>query len=133
MACLGAVQRREIRDDLVLERLPVPPVRAPLLPQRTQPFLMGHGVLDDDCRHPLRMCQGETEADRAAVVLHEENVSGQPELFGEPIDDRSEMIEGVIEARRIGRVAVAEAWIIGRDDMLWVCQMRKQSLEHARR
>ena len=68
----------------------------------------------------------DAEADRAAVVLHEQAVVVEALEGEEPLDDLGELVERVPERGRVGRVAVSEARIVGRDDVERVGQRADQ-------
>ena len=75
----------------------------------------------------------EPESHRAAVVLHDQGVLGQPESLGEMADDRGQVVEGVRELRVAGCVAVPEPGIVGREEVEPVGEPVQQRLPHAGR
>jgi hypothetical protein len=108
--------RRREGEEVLPQRglvcLAVSPELSPSLPQQTETVLVGDGVLDDERFEPLGMRDREPESQRAAVVLHDEGVLGQPENLGEMADDRGQVVEGVRELRVTGRIAVPEPGIV---------------------
>jgi len=62
----GARQRGEPGNDLGLIGRAILPILAPDFPGRPQPLLIGDGILNDDCPHPLGMGERQAEPDRAA-------------------------------------------------------------------
>jgi hypothetical protein len=93
---------------------------------------MRHRVLHDHRPYPGRVRGRQPESDRAAVVLHEQGVPAQAEPVGEPPDDLGQVVEGVGEAGRVGRVAVAETRVIRRDEVEGVGQPGQQRFPHPR-
>src|ERR1700678_1348957 len=79
------------------------------------------------------MRKDHAEAHRAAVVLHIECVTLNSERLRESANDASEAVKGVVELLRVGPVAVPEAWVVRRDQMIVVCQPLKKRLKHTRR
>jgi hypothetical protein len=94
---------------------------------------MCHRVLNDETFESLRMCEGEPEANRAAVVLHIQTVMSEPDSLREVIDNSGDVVEGVGEDRRLGRVTVTESRVVWRDHMVAVRETGKERLEHPRR
>ena len=66
------------------------------------------------------MRKRHAKTNRAAIVLHVKRVARKTQRFGEMSHDLSEVIEGVSEVLRIWPVAVSEARIIRRDEMIAV-------------
>jgi hypothetical protein len=92
-----------------------------------------HGVLDDERLDSVRMGQGHAKPHGAAVILHVQRVAREPERFGEVIHDLSVVIERIREGFRVRPVAVSEAWVVGRDEVITIGQPGEQRLEHSRR
>ena len=69
-------------------------------------------------------------AQKAAVVLHVRRVAREPERFGEVIHDFSVVIERIREVFRVRPVAVSEARVIGRDEMIAIGKPGEERLEH---
>ncbi len=78
------------------------------------------------------MGQDHAKADGAAVVLHVERVAREAERFGEMIHHVGDVVEGVCEFFRVWPVAVAEAGIIGRDEVIAIGKAGEKRLEHSR-
>ena len=97
------------------------------------PTFVRDRVLDDDRAHALGMRHGQPHADRAAVVLLQEDVVAETDDLGEIRDHSGEMVEGVGEFGGRRRVALAEARIVRRDQMITVGEQRDQRREHPRR
>ena len=110
----------------------VRPERAAGVPQRSEAVLMGDRVLHDHRPHPGGVRGRQTEADRAAVVLHEKGVAAEAELLGEAPDDLGQVVEGVGEAGRVGGIAVPEARVVRRDQVEGVGQPGQQRFPHPR-
>jgi hypothetical protein len=106
MPLLRGLKRREVGTELFFVGAAISPVGAPSFPKRPQAFLVGDGILDDQSLNPFRMRHRQPEPDRPA------------NSHGEPIHDGSQMIEGVGEGLRVRRVAMAEARIVGCDQMV---------------
>ena len=68
-----------------------------------------------------------------AIILHVERVAREPQRFGEMIHDVGVVIERVREFLRIRPVAVSEAGVIGRDQVIAIGQPGEERLEHPRR
>jgi hypothetical protein len=60
----------------------------------------------------------KTESHRATIVLHVNDVALDPEFLGEMVDDGGDAVERVGERFRIRRIAMAEAGIIGRHQVI---------------
>jgi hypothetical protein len=88
--------------------------------------------LHDQCLHAIGMRQRHAEANRAAVILHVEGVARNSQCLSEVIHDLGDVIESVGELFRIRPIAVAEARIIGRDQMIVIREPRQQRLKHSR-
>jgi len=101
-----ALPRRVLGEEVLSQRglvcLAVSPELSPGLPQRAQIVFVGDGILDDERVEPLRVCDREPESQRAAVILHDEGVCGQPESLGEIAEDCGQVVEGVRELRMAG-------------------------------
>jgi hypothetical protein len=91
-----------------------------------------HSVLDDESLDPIGVGQNHAKADGAAVILHVEVVAGEAEGFGEMIHDLSDVIERISEFFWVGPVAVSEAGVIGRDEVVAIRKAREERLEHPR-
>ena len=77
--------------------------------------------------------RGHAEADGAAVVLAcVEGVAGEVHRLGEVIHYCGDVVEGVGEIFWRRGVAVAEAGVVGGDQMELVGEASEQRLEHAR-
>src|ERR1700683_589308 len=98
-------------------RWPIGPEGPARYPVRSQSFVVTHSVLNDKSSYPFRMCQYHAEAHRAAVVLHVKCVAGEAKRLREIIDDASDVVEGIRELFGVGPVAVAEAGIVGGDQV----------------
>ena len=129
----GGGGREEVLAQRRLVGRAVRPERPAGVPQRAQAVGVRDRVLHDHRPDPGRVRGRQPEADRAAVVLHEQGVPAQAELLGEAPDDLGQVIEGVGEAGRAGRVAVAETRVVRRDEVELVGQPGQQRLPHPRR
>jgi len=79
------------------------------------------------------MSQRHAKTHWTAVVLHVQRVAREAERFGEVIHDFGDVIERVRELFRVGPVAVTEAWVIGRDQVVPTRKPGEERLEHPRR
>ena len=129
----GGLERQEVRAHRGLMRRPVGPERSTRRPEIRQPLGVGDGVLHDQRVHALGVGQGETEPDRAAIVLQVEGVAVGPLLLQEVVDDLRQVVEGIQEHVRCRRGATAEPWIVRRQQMEPVGQTWNQLAEHHRR
>ena len=93
---------------------------------------MADRILDDKSLHALGVCQCDAKADRSTVVLHVERVMRETECLREAVHHGGDVVEGVVELLRVGPVAVPVARIIGRDQMVAVCEPRQERLKHPR-
>ena len=132
VALPGGGGREEVLAQRRLVGGAVRPERPAGVPQRAEPVLVRDRVLHDHRPHPGRVRGRQPKSDRATVVLHEQGVPAEAELLGEAPDDRGQVIEGVGEAGRVGRVAVAETRVVRRDEVEVVGQPRQQRLPHSR-
>jgi hypothetical protein len=85
---------------------------------------MGDGILDDERSNPFRMRERKSETDRTVIVLHKENVAPHIESAHERIHDLRQTVEGVGEGLRVRGAAMAEAWIVWRDQVVAVGEQR---------
>jgi len=129
----GSGQGEKIRPQRPFVRCPVGPRLMPGLPISSQAFVVGHGILGDEAFDALWMGEDHAKTNRSAVVLHIKAEVRRPERFCEVIDDLGDVVECVREFLRVGPITVAEAWIVGRDEMIAIRQPVEQRLEHARR
>jgi hypothetical protein len=132
VALAGRSRREEVLAQRRLVGGPVGPERAAGVPQRAEAVLVRDRVLHDQRPHPGRVRGRQPESNRAAVVLHEQGVPSEAEQVGEAPDDLGQVIEGVGEAGRVGRVAIAETRVIRRDEVEGVGQPRQQRFPHPR-
>jgi hypothetical protein len=65
-----------------------------------------------------RPCKGQ----RAAIVLHINRVVRQTERFCETVHQLSDVVEGISELLWVGPIAVSETRIIGRSQMVFICE-----------
>ena len=93
---------------------------------------MRHSVLDDERLDSVRMRQCHAKAHRPAVVLHVQRVACEPERLREMVHDLGVVVERVKERFWIGPIAVAEAGIIRRHQMVVLGETREERLEHPR-
>ncbi len=89
-------------------------------------------VLHDQRLDAFRMRQDHAKTDRAAIILHVQRVTREAERFGEVIHDLGDVIEGVCEFFGVGPVAVSEARVIGRDQVIAIGEPDEERIEHAR-
>src|ERR1700689_2795863 len=87
-------------------------------PLGTQAFLVGIGILDDKRLQPLGMLRHDAKADRSAIVMKEEGVCVDLELFEKSVDGLGQIIKGVHIRRRWRGVALTESRKIRRDHMI---------------
>jgi hypothetical protein len=128
----GGGGREEVLAQRRLVGGAVRPERAAGVPQRAEPVGVRDRVLHDHRPHAGGVLGRQPEADRAAVVLHEQGVAAQAELLGEALDDLGQVIEGVGEDGRIGGVAVPEARVVRGDQVEGVGQPGQQRFPHPR-
>jgi hypothetical protein len=128
----GGGGREEVLAQRRLVGGAVRPERATGVPQRAEAVLVRDRVLHDHRPDPGRVRGRQPESDRAAVVLHEQGVAAEAELVGEAPDDLGQVVEGVGEAGRVGRVAVAETRVVRGDEVEGVGQPRQQRFPHPR-
>ncbi len=81
---------------------------------------------------PLRMGERQAKPHGAAVILHVQRVAREPDRFAEVIHDLGVVVERVGECFRVRPVAVSEAWVIGRDQVITIGQAGEERLEHPR-
>jgi hypothetical protein len=93
---------------------------------------MGDRILHNESLHSLRVCQGHAKADRPTIVLHIEHVVRQTERLREAVHQLSDMVKGISELFWVGPIAVSETRIVGRNQMVVVCEPRQQRLKHPR-
>src|SRR5207253_8428918 len=79
------------------------------------------------------MSQRHSKTNRAAVILHVKSKTREPERFGEVIHDLGDVIERIREFLRIRPVAVSEAWVIRRNQVIATGKPREERLELPRR
>jgi hypothetical protein len=89
--------------------------------------------LHDEGADALRVPRREPEADGAAEVLSVDGVAPQLLPFDEVLDDVGQVIERVLELGHRRRVAVAEARVVGRDEVKIRSKRRHKIAEHVRR
>ena len=117
MAELGGLERGE-RNRHLRMRLGLRPILGDALPLDAEAFRVGVAVLDHQRLHPLGMREHDAVTDGSAVVLEIKAVAIDLELFEQRVDRLGQMIEGVGVLRRRQRVALSEARIIRRDQMI---------------
>src|ERR1700731_913909 len=79
----------------------------------------------------LAKCQ--SESDRTAVVLHQQDVTLNLESVGELLNDVTEVIEGISKLFRRRSITMTKPGIVRSDHVVTVGQLRNQLGEHARR
>jgi hypothetical protein len=92
---------------------------------------VGDSILNNESVDAFGMGEDHAEADGPAVVLHIKMVARQTESFGEVGHDFGDMVEGIGEFFRVGPSAVAEAGIVGRDQMIAIRKAGEERFEHA--
>src|SRR5262249_16206594 len=101
------------------------PVRLERLPEVVvQSLVVGVAVLHHDGRDAVRVAGREPVADRRAVILHVEGVLRQTQYRGELLDDGGEIVERVRELVPRRPRAVAEARVVGSNQVVAVGQGR---------
>ncbi len=133
MAAARRRQGQEICAQRAFVAGPIGPERAPRFPKRSQAFVVRDGVLNDERLYPIRMGQGHPKPHRAAVILHVKRVVGESERFGEAIHDFGEVVKRVGECFRLRPIAVPEAWVVGRDEVIAIGQPGEKRFVHPRR
>ena len=78
---------------------------------------IGVGVLDNQPLQTFGFLREKAEADGAAIVLHIHAEVVKSNLVQKMSDDFGEFVKAVSKRAWVGRIAVAETWVIGRDDM----------------
>ena len=116
-----------------MRRGSVGPIGLDRIPERLEPFLVGVAVLDDQRRDAIGMLERQPVADRRAVIHDVHRIAVDAELRQKTVDDVGVMGERVGERLVVGRGAFAEAWIVGRDDVVAIRERRDQIAEHVRR
>jgi hypothetical protein len=110
----------------------VGPILRDTSPLRSQAFLIGIGILDDESLHPLWMRQNNAESDRPAVVMKIEDAFADLELLEEIVDRLRQMIKGVRIRRWWWRVTLTEAWKGRRYRMIARGEQGNECIELAR-
>jgi hypothetical protein len=132
-----ALPRCVVGEEVLPQRgllcLAVSPELSPGLPQWTETVFVGDGVLDNERFGPLGIRDREPESYRAAVVLHDEGVPGQPESLGEIAEHRGQVVEGVRELGVPGCITVPEPGVVRCDQAERVGEPIQQWLPHAGR
>ena len=133
VACSGGGQRQEIFSQRGFVRGAICPKGAARVPVCAEAGVVRDSVLNDQRLDALGMRQDHAKADRGAIVLHIQVVFREAHRFDEVIHDFGDAIERVGKFLRIGPIAVAEARIVGRNEMITVGQASEEWLEHTRR
>jgi AcrR family transcriptional regulator len=102
------------------------------VPERREPPLVGVAVLCDQRRDPRRMAAGDAKPDRRSMVLHVQGEAVEAELVEQPERDVGERVERVGERVRRRHRRVAEAEVIGGDDVVVAGELGDQLAEHER-
>src|SRR5258705_1202812 len=108
------------------------PIFLACLPKRAQALFIRDRVLDNDGADTLWVAERHAKADRPTIILHEQNVVRDPKLCRKFVRHLREIVESVLEVGWRGRAAVAEAGIIGGDEMIFVGEKGQQRLPHPR-
>ena len=132
VAGLRGCKRQEIGAQRAFVRSAIGPKGAPRFPVLSETGVVCDRVLDDESIDSVRVGQDHAKADGATVILHVEGEVGETERFGEVIHDFRDVIEGVREFFRVRPVAVTEARVIGRDQVIAIGKTGKERLEHSR-
>ena len=103
---------------------------ADAVPGRGEALLVGVRVLDHLPLEPVRVTADDAVADRSAVVLQVEPERVKPVSLEQALDDLGEPVERVVEA--VGHVGVAEARVVGREDVEAVGERRDEVAELVR-
>ena len=85
-----------------------------------EPLHVGIAVLADDRRDAFGMAQRQPPAHRGAVVLDEDRVPLQAEVVQQRVDMVGEVVERVLELVDARHIGVAEAGVVGGDDVVSV-------------
>ncbi len=93
---------------------------------------MRHGVLDDERLDAVRMGEGHAKPHRPAVILHVQRVPREPQGFGKVIHDLGVVIERIRELFGVRPVAVSEARVIRRNQVIAIGEPGEEWLEHPR-
>src|ERR1700733_11539130 len=94
---------------------------------------MGNGILNNQSARPVRMRQSHPKTDWAAIILHVECVLRKAQSLREMIHDRGNAIESIGELLGLWRITVAEARVVGCNQMVPVGQAIEERLNHPRR
>ena len=88
--------------------------------------------MHDERIDAFRMRQRHSKSNRSAVVLHVQGVMRKTEGFRKVIHDLGVVIKRVHEFPWIRPIAVTEAGIIGRDEVIAIRKPSEEWLEHPR-
>ena len=125
---LDAVELEERQEGRLRLGAAIDPERvADAVPGGGEALLVGVRVLDHLPLEPVRVAPDDAIADRAAVVLVVEPEGVEAGLLEQALDDLREPVEGVLEV--VGHLGVAEARIVGREDVEAVGERRDQVAE----
>jgi hypothetical protein len=91
-----------------------------------EPLNVGITALGDDRSDAVGVAQRQPPANRCAVVLDVDRVPLQTEVVKQRVDVVGEVVEGVLELVDAWHVRVAEAGVVGGDDVVAVGQRRDQ-------
>ena len=94
------------------------------LPLGTETFRIGVGVLNDERADLLRMSQRHAKTHGPAVILQKERVPLYAEVGDQPLHLRSKVVEGVGVLRQRRCIALAEAGVVGRNQVISVGEQR---------
>src|SRR6202042_39802 len=100
------------------------PISLDRVPERSEAFLIGVAILDDQGGHAIGMVAPQPIPARRAVIHDIHRVFAGAELSEETIDDVGVMAECVSERVVVRRGALAEAWIVGGDDAIAIRERR---------
>jgi hypothetical protein len=128
----GGIEGQEVRPKSRFVRGTVSPEIATGLPKWPQAVLVRDRVLDHQRNEPIGMCDSQAEPDGSTVVLNKEAVPIDTHEFRKALDDSSEVVEGVVERRRVWSIAVAESWVVGSHQMEVVGQASEERFVHSR-
>jgi hypothetical protein len=136
IAYTGDVQTaNHVEGEIVFSRLLAALGRTvlPIRHERPEPWAFAQEqriVLRDQRFHSVRRFQHHGTSDKAAEICRVQNVLPDADLVDELANDLAEAVECMVEARAIGRIAVAEARIIRSENMIVHGQLTDEITKH---
>src|ERR1700749_3827508 len=118
MARPRRLQRQQVSTQRTFVGGSVGPKGPARFPDRAQPFVVRHSVLDYETLDSVRMDEGHAKAHGAAVILHVKRIKREPKSFGEVIHGFGNVVERVREFFRVWPVAVSKTRVIRRNKVI---------------